>query len=45
MLAEVFEQKAQNAEKALANSGESGIIKLYEKSTDDKSVTQETIYR
>ena len=29
--AEVFEQKAQNAEKALANSGESGIIKLNRK--------------
>ena len=41
--AEVFEQKAQNAEKALANSGESGIINLFDNSTDYKPVTQEAI--
>ena len=39
--AEVFEQKAQNAEKVLANSGESGIIKvrgegMYRKSKQGK---------
>ena len=28
MLAEVFEQKAQNADKALASSGESGIMDI-----------------
>ena len=38
--AEVFEQKAQNAEKALANSGESGIINLYDNSMEYKPVTQ-----
>ena len=38
--AEVFEQKAQNAEKALANSGKSGIINLYDNSMDYKPVTQ-----
>ena len=38
--AEVFEQKAQNAEKALANSGKSGIINLYDNSMEYKPVTQ-----
>ena len=41
--AEVFEQKAQNAEKALAKSGKSGIINLFDNSTDYKPVTQEAI--
>ncbi|MBQ1944189.1 MAG: hypothetical protein II346_04175, partial [Ruminococcus sp.] len=37
--AEVFEQKAQNAEKALANSGESGIIKEQKHSSVSKTAS------
>lgn len=37
--AEVFEQKAQNAEKALANSGKSGIIKEQKHSSVSKTAS------